>query len=143
MAFVLIAALASLAVDPTVAAASADIDRANAGWVTAVRRGDADTLSAPYAEDGVFIAPDGSAVRGRTAVRAFYAAHPTPAPRIVDSGLTSDGRVAAGPDDVYEWGRAWVLEKAADGTQSRKGGRYLTVWHHYPNHWRIVRCVAL
>ena len=54
-------------------AASPFIVKANKEWEVAIQTGDADALSRPYHEDGVFVGPDGNAVRGRSAIRAMYA----------------------------------------------------------------------
>jgi uncharacterized protein (TIGR02246 family) len=118
-------------------------DRANKEWETAIRTGDADALSRPYRDDAVFILPDASAVRGRAAIRAMYAARPAGQTRIVGATIQSDGRVAAGPDDIYEWGSGWLFIESADGTRSKRGGRYLTVWHRQPDGtWMIIRNLA-
>jgi len=138
----LVAIAAPAGADPVVASAAPDIDRANAEWATAIRSGDAATMAAPYAEDGLFIGPDGKVVRGRKGVEALYAASLTTRPNIVDATVESAGRVAADHDDVYEWGAAWLQLRAADGKLVRRGGRYLTVWHRYPGHWMITRNIA-
>jgi uncharacterized protein (TIGR02246 family) len=124
--------------------ASPFIARANKEWEAAIQTGDADALSRPYREDGVFVGPDGNAVRGRAAIRAMYAARAASKARIVDATIQSEGRVAAGPDEVYEWGSGWVFIQSADGTRAKRGGRYLTVWHRQPDGtWVITRNLAL
>jgi uncharacterized protein (TIGR02246 family) len=126
-----------------IGAASPFIDRANAEWETAIQNGDADALSRPYRDDAVFIGPDATPVRGRAAIRAMYAARPAAKKRIVAASIQSDGRIAAGPDDVYEWGSGWVSIESADGTRSKVGGRFLTVWHRQPDGtWMIIRNLA-
>ena len=125
-------------------AASPFIAKANKEWAAAIRTGDADALSRPYHEDGIFVGPDGNAVRGRAAIRAMYAERAASKARIVAATIQSEGRVAAGPDEVYEWGSGWMLIQAADGTRARRGGRYLTVWHRQPDGtWAITRNLAL
>ncbi|MFL6605575.1 MAG: YybH family protein [Steroidobacteraceae bacterium] len=124
--------------------ASPFIERANREWEVAIQTGDADTLSRPYREDGVFIGPDGTPVRGRAAIRAMYAARAAAKRRIVAAAIQSEGRIAAGPDDVYEWGSGWVFVQSAEGARSKAGGRYLTVWHRQPDGvWVITRNLAL
>jgi uncharacterized protein (TIGR02246 family) len=130
-----------------VRAASAFIDRANKEWETAIQTGDADALSRPYRDDGIFIGPDGTSVRGRAAIHEMYAARAaaiaTAKKRIVAATIQSDGRTAAGADDVYEWGSGWVSIESVDGTRSKAGGRYLTVWHRQPDGtWVIIRNLA-
>src|SRR5262245_9722874 len=125
-------------------AASPFIAKANKEWEAAIQTGDADALSRPYHEDGVFVGPDGNAVRGRAAIRAMYAGRAASKTRIVAATIQSEGRVATGPDEVYEWGSGWMTVQAADGTRAQRGGRYLTVWHRQPDGtWAITRNLAL
>lgn len=127
-----------------ITAASPFIERANNEWEVAIQAGDADALSRPYREDGVFIGPDGNPVRGRSAIRAMYAARAAAKKRIVAATIQSEGRIAASADDVYEWGEGWLVVQAADGTRSKVGGRFLTVWHRQPDGtWVIIRNLAL
>src|SRR5436190_16471614 len=86
----------------TLASAAPYIDKANHEWTQAIVTGDAEVLAAPYATNGVFVGPDGSEVRGHDAVQAMYA-QPRPV-KVLRANIHSDGRVAADPDDVYEWG---------------------------------------
>jgi uncharacterized protein (TIGR02246 family) len=125
-------------------AASPFIDRANKEWETAIQTGDADALSRPYRDDAIFIGPDANPVRGRAAIRAMYAARAAAGKnRIAAATIQSDGRTAAGPDDVYEWGTGWVSIESADGKPTKRGGRYLTVWHRQPDGtWVIIRNLA-
>jgi hypothetical protein len=53
------------------ASAAPFIDKANSDWERAILTGNADVLSAPYATNGVFIAPDGTAIHGRSGVRTM------------------------------------------------------------------------
>jgi len=124
--------------------ASPFIAKANKEWEAAIQTGDADALSRPYQEDGVFVGPDGNAVRGRAAIRAMYAGRAASKTRIVAATIQSEGRVATGPDEVYEWGSGWMTVQSADGTRAQRGGRYLTVWHRQPDGtWLITRNLAL
>ena len=144
-------AAASGAAEPTeprdvnaIDAASPFIVKANKEWEAAIQAGDADALSRPYHEDGVFVGPDGNAVRGRAAIRAMYAGRAASKTRIVAATIRSEGRVAAGSDEVYEWGSGWMSVQSADGTRTKRGGRYLTVWHRQPDGtWVITRNLAL
>jgi len=83
-------------------------------------------------------------VRGRAAIRAMYAGRAASKARIVGATIQSEGRVAAGPDEVYEWGSGWMSTQSADGTRAKRGGRYLTVWHRQlDGTWVITRNLAL
>jgi len=124
-------------------AASPFIDRANKEWEAAIQMGDADALSRPYSEDAVFIGPDANPVRGRAAIRAMYAARAAAKKRIAAATIQSEGRIVAGPDDVYEWGSGWIFVQSADGTRSKLGGHFLTVWHRQADGtWAIIRNLA-
>jgi ketosteroid isomerase-like protein len=122
-------------------AAAPSIDWANSEWERAIVTGDADVLSAPYAEDGIFIGPDGNEVRGRSAVRALYAKPRPNGVRVLKAKIRSDGRAAADPDDVYEWGSA-IMSVEKDGKAKQTSGRYLTVWHRSGQHWLITHNIA-
>jgi uncharacterized protein (TIGR02246 family) len=144
-------AAASGAAEPTapqdvasIDAASPFIAKANKEWEAAIQTGDADALSRPYHEDGIFVGPDGNAVRGRAAIRAMYAGRAASKTRIVAATIHSEGRVAAASDEVYEWGQGWMSVQSADGTRTKRGGRYLTVWHRQVDGtWVITRNLAL
>ena len=144
-AVVLTASSAAISVPPqpdaTVAEAAPFIDRANADWGAALVKGDPDALSAPYAEDGLFIGPDGKVTAGKAAIRAMYASRPKTV-EILEATATSDGRVAADADDVYEWGTATATLKTPTGTTKKSLGRFLTVWRRQGTTWVITRNIA-
>ena len=137
--FLLIAAAPSWQAK-TLAAAAPFIDKANDEWRRAIVTGDAEVLSAPYAEKGIFIGPDGSVSIGKAAVRAMYASRPA-AVKVLKASIRSDGRAAHDPDDVYEWGTASMTVKRG-GTVKQASGRYLTVWHREGGNWLITRNIA-
>ena len=122
------------------ASAAPFIDKANAEWTRAIVTGDADVLSGPYAEHGIFIGPDGSVSIGKTAVRAMYASRPATV-KVLKASIRSDGRAAHDPDDVYEWGTASMTVQRGE-TVKQASGRYLTVWHHEGGTWLITRNIA-
>lgn len=147
--FVIIAAASVLAVPDVAAAQAANpvleaapfIDRANQEWGKAIVAGDVATIVAPYAEDSVFVLPDGRAFRGKAAIRQMYESRPKTT-QILEATASSDGRVAAGPDDVYEWGSASATVKSEGGTARHSLGHFLTVWHRQGNQWVITRNLA-
>ena len=116
------------------------IDRANSDWTHAIVSGDSKILSAPYASNAVFISPDGTAIHGKAGVQTMYSRRPAGV-KVLHATIKSDGRVAADPDEVYEWGSAQmtVLRKAK---QRMVVGRYLTVWHRSAGRWLITRNIA-
>ncbi|HEX8842992.1 MAG TPA: nuclear transport factor 2 family protein [Sphingomicrobium sp.] len=124
----------------TLKSAAPDIDRANDEWTRAIVTGDADVLSGPYASNGIFIGPDGTAVHGKSAVRAMYARRPAGV-KVVNASISSDGRAAHDPNDVYEWGTARMTIRRGKAVRA-SSGRYLTVWHRQGKHWVITRNIA-
>ena len=124
------------------ASARPEIEAANAAWLPALQRRDAASIAAPYADSGLFIAGDGTVVRGRAAVAAMYAARIQRQRTIRAGGIAQEGLAVAGPTLVYEWGRGWLEMEpaAAGGSPVKAGGTYLTVWQQAADgHWRIVR----
>ena len=116
------------------------INKANSEWERAIVTGDEAVLSAPYAKDGLFITPDGTAIHGRAGVKTMYARRPAGV-KVLRATIHSDGRAAADPDDVYEWGSAQMTVKR-NGRQRMVVGRYLTVWHRSGKQWLITRNIA-
>ncbi len=121
-------------------AAAPYIDRANDDWTRAIVTGDADVLSRPYAPNGIFVAPDGTTVHGKSAVRAMYARRPKGV-KVVKATIKSDGRAAHDRENVYEWGTARMTIKRGKAVRETSG-RYLTVWHHEGTRWLITRNIA-
>ena len=123
-----------------IASAAPFIDKANSEWETAMVRGKADVMSAPYAKDAVFIMPDGTAIHGRSGVKTMYSRRP-PGVKVLHASIKTDGRVAPDPDDVYEWGSAQMTLQVK-GKSRYVVGRYLTVWHRTGKEWLITRNIA-
>lgn len=135
----LAAALSVPACDAQIAAAKPAIEQANGDWLRALKAGDAAAIAAAYADDGVFVLPDGSQLAGRAAVEKLYA---RPTPGIVVGGIDSEG-VACGADGlIYEWGQGRLVTRDADGREQTRGGPYLTVWKRIGGDWKIVRNLA-
>jgi ketosteroid isomerase-like protein len=99
-------------------------------------------LAAAYADDGVFVLPDGGVVKGRAAVRGIYAASEAGGGKITGGGIESQGLACGGPGLVYEWGRGTVRTLGADGRERERSGAYLTVWRRVGDAWKIVRNLA-
>ena len=119
------------------------IERANAEWLPAIKAGDAARIAAPYAEDGVFVLPDGSSIKGRQAVEAMYARRSTGGAQIVDGGISGCGRLASAPGQVLEWGYGRATVRATDGSTKTSGGPYVTWWRKATDGaWRIERNLA-
>ena len=74
----------------TLASAAPFIDKANDEWTRAIVTGNSDVLSAPYADRGIFVGPDGSVSIGKAAVRAMYASRPA-AVKVLRASIKSMG----------------------------------------------------
>jgi uncharacterized protein (TIGR02246 family) len=144
MLLTLILAAGISAADPACSAqitsAKPAIDHANDDWVRALKAHDAAAIAAAYADDGVFVLADGSEVKGRAAVEKLYAAQ-RPV-EILGGGIESQGIVCGADGLLYEWGQGHLVFRAADGSEKRGGGPYLTVWKRLGGNWRIVRNLA-
>ena len=143
--FVLAAACFLVAAAPTwqsqtLASAGPFIDKANTDWSRAIVTGNAAVLSAPYAAKAVFIGPDGTAIHTKAGVRTMYARRPSKV-QVLSASIKSDGRAAADPNDVYEWGTARLTVKRGK-TVRETSARYLTVWHRTGKTWLITRNIA-
>jgi uncharacterized protein (TIGR02246 family) len=117
------------------------IEKANSEWAAAMKTGDAATIAAPYADDGVFIGIDGSCTKGRAEIEKMYRA------RFERTGLAVSTKieprhVTLDGDFAYEFGYGEVAIKKG-GAMTVNGGRYLTVWQRHSGEWRILRNVVL
>jgi uncharacterized protein (TIGR02246 family) len=124
------------------ASARPEIEAANAAWFPGMQQHNAASIAAAYADSGLFVAADGTVIRGRTAVASMYTARFARLPEIRAGAVVQEGMTVAGPALIYEWGHGW-LELApglAGGPSVRSGGVYLTVWQRASDgHWRIAR----
>lgn len=119
------------------ASARPTIAAANAGWLGAMKREDAATIVAPYADSALFILPNGDVYRGRAAIEQLMRDRFARG-KVVGGWLKQDGLTVQGAS-IYEWGHA-ETEVVRDGKMSRVTGRYLTVWSRGPDgRWHIAR----
>jgi len=127
------------------ASARPDIDAANAAWLPGLQRRDADGIAAAYADSGLFVAANGTVIRGRADVARMYAERFPRLRPIRAGGIVQDGLTVIAPNRIVEWGHGW-LEMAPEREGAppvRSGGTYLTVWERSADgHWRIVRNLA-
>ena len=116
----LIFAAALVAATPECAARIADarpaIDHANGDWLRAMRAGDAASIAAAYADDGVFVTRDGQAAKGREAVEALFVSGSGAS--ITGGGIVSQGLACGEAGLVYEWGQGEIRTRAADGAEA-------------------------
>lgn len=119
------------------------IEKANADWLTALKKLDDAAVVAPYADDAVFVTGAGAAVRGRDGIAAMMRERFARTGPAIGGTITQDGTAMVG-DLIYEWGHAEVVFGAAGGPASKSAGRYLTVWKKDAgDRWRIHRNLSL
>ncbi|MGH8201072.1 MAG: YybH family protein [Steroidobacteraceae bacterium] len=139
------AATPAASADPITVIASARqaIETANAGWLPAMERGDAASVAAAYAADGVLITSKGVAIRGRSAIAALYRNEMAQLGRVSGGGLVQEGVTVSG-GLIYEWGHGWLMFRQKDGKRRVSSGPYLTVWRRSPQGtWVIIRNLVL
>ncbi len=144
----LAAALQTTSVPAAAGAVPADaraaIERANNDWLPAMRRRDAKAIAEIYADDGVFVLPNGDSVKGRAAIERLMRDRFSRTDPVVGGELRQDDLVVAG-SMIYEWGHAELdLAGGANQTPSHVTARYLTVWQRDASgRWRIIRNLSL
>jgi ketosteroid isomerase-like protein len=111
--------------------ADAYIRGAEPRFIAAFNAGNADAVSAFYADDAVLLVPNAPIARGTAAIRdafraAFGAGHPT-------LNFAPD-RIAQSGDVAYEYGH-YTMQMGSANDQ----GNFVTVWRRQPNgDWKIV-----
>src|SRR4051812_44114818 len=78
---------------------------AHSDWIRALKARDAAAIAEAYAEDGLFVLPDGSVVKGRAAVQQLYAGQAKAAASITGGGIDSQGTACSADGLIYEWGQ--------------------------------------
>jgi uncharacterized protein (TIGR02246 family) len=136
---------ASVAAPPP-SSGDARLDRAiaaaNSEWGPAMQAGEIEPIVRAYMDDGVFVAIDGSSIRGKAAIADFYRE------RFRKNGFAlgtkiAPRRVVVDGDLSYEWGYGEVTV-SKDGKPVTAGGPYLTVWRKQSDgDWKILRNVIL
>jgi len=124
-------------------AARLAIDRENADWLDAMKRGDADAIAAPYDDAGVFVTASGRSVVGQLAIAALMRERFAKEGRLVAGDIVQDGLTRAGPQ-MYEWGHVDLRLQRSGENPTQVKGRYLTVWSQDASgRWRILRNLSL
>ena len=118
------------------------IASANSEWGPAMQAGEIDPIVRAYADDGVFVAVDGSSIRGKAAIGEFYRERFRKNGRALGTKI-APRRVVLDGNLAYEWGYGEVTV-SKDGKPATNGGPYLTVWRKQPGgDWKILRNVIL
>ena len=125
------------------AAARDTIAAANADWIPALKKHDANAIAAPYAEDGVFVTATGDVFKGRAAVAQLMRDRCAQIGTVLGGSLVQDALTRQG-SLIYEWGHADVEIARAGAAPQHSRGRYLTVWRQGPGgRWEIARNLSL
>jgi uncharacterized protein (TIGR02246 family) len=120
-------------------AATADFEKTTAAFHEALRTNDAETFLSFVAADVVMMRPGESPVRGKDALRAWYASFLS---QYQTSSLTlGDREVFVGEEFAVESGSfEWALIPVAGGAPVVDRGNYLQVWRRQPDgQWRFER----
>ena len=119
------------------------IAAANAEWLTAMKRGDASTIVAPYADDGVFVTAGGDVFRGRAAIEKLMRDRVAASGVPTSGAIVQDGITRAGTA-IYEWGHGALVYRKSGSAPTTAVGFYLTVWAaDSTGRWRITRNLSL
>ena len=111
----------------------ATIERLNAEFAAAFNKGDAAAVAAMYAEDAVVLPPGADMIRGRDAIRAFWAHM---AEQAQDAKLSTVDVKPLGPDAAREIGTFSLRTK---GQQPQEvSGKYVVVWQKAGNDWKLA-----
>jgi ketosteroid isomerase-like protein len=125
------------AADTSVAAKTA-IDAANAAWPRLTSTGHADSIAEFYAANAVVMPPNMATVRGREAVRAFFATmNPlTPTLTLHADSVWGSGSWAV---EVGRWNWAWAAGKMPPGAPAADSGKYIVRWVNEGGRWLMAQ----
>lgn len=144
LALLLTAALGCQAAPPpdTSAAAKQAIDANNTTWARLTAAGHADSIAEFYHPNAVLLPPNMAPVRGRDAIRAFFATlntMATPAPTLT---IRADSVWASGPLalELGRWHFAWPAgAKRPPGAPAADSGKYVVRWIEENGRWLMVQ----
>jgi len=124
----------------TSASAKQAIDAANAQWPRLTSTGHADSIAEFYAADAVLMPPNMPTMRGKDAVRTFFATINTidPRPTLTLRAVTV---VASGPVAVETGRWHWAFPAGAKlppGMAAVDSGKYIVRWTQQNGRWLMV-----
>jgi uncharacterized protein (TIGR02246 family) len=121
----------------TRAADEAAIRAVNPAWFRFYSAGEADSVTALYADDAVVCAPGTPSARGHAAILEYYKkdiAASASAGVTTNNGPTTDDGVSG--DLGWEWGTFTVTNKSGATVET---GKYITVYEKRNGKWLIIR----
>jgi len=137
--FLMLTAFACQPVD-TSASAKQAIDAANAQWPRLTSSGHADSIAEFYAADAALMPPNMATMKGKDAVRAFFATMNTmdPRPTLTLRAVTV---VASGPGAVEVGRWHWAFPAGAKlppGMAAVDSGKYIVRWTQQNGRWLMA-----
>ena len=139
LAVLLITAFACQPAD-TSASAKQAIDAANAQWPRLTSTGHADSIAEFYAADAVIMPPNMGTMRGKEAIRAFFAIINTIEPRPTLT-LRAETVLGAGATAIERGRWNWAFPSGAKlppGTPAVDSGNYIVRWAQQGGRWVMV-----
>ena len=124
----------------TSAAAKQAIDAANAQWPRLTSSGHADSIAEFYATDGALMPPNMATVKGRDAIRVFFATLNTSDPRPTLT-LRAETVVGAGAMALEKGRWRWTFPAGATlppGMPAVDSGKYFVHWMQHSGKWVMV-----
>lgn len=124
----------------TSAGAKQAIDAANAQWPRLTSTGHADSIAEFYAVDAVIMPPNMASMKGKEAIRAFFATINTIDPRPTLT-LRAETVVANGPVAVETGRWHWAFPAGAKlppGMAAVDSGKYIVRWAQQNGKWLMV-----
>ena len=133
---------ASFACQPadTSASANAAIDAANAQWPRLTSTGHADSIAEFYAADGVIMPPNMATMKGKDAIKAFFATMNTMDPKPILT-LHADAVHGAGAMAMERGRWHWAYPAGAKlppGIPAADSGKYVVHWMQQNGKWLMV-----
>ena len=139
LAALLTAAFACKPAD-TSASAKQAIDSANAQWPRLTSTGHADSIAELYAADAVLMPPNMPTVKGKDAIRTFFAVINTIEPRPTLT-LRAEMVIGTGASAVERGRWHWAFPAGATlppGTPAVDSGKYIARWEQQSGKWVMV-----
>ncbi len=123
----------------TSAEARKAIDAANATWASLTAGGHADSLASYYHPNAVLLPPNMTPVRGKDAIRGFFAQMNTMAATL---SIHAESVWASGASatELGRWNFAWAANaKRPPGFPAADSGKYIVRWVNEGGRWLMMQ----
>ena len=139
LAVLALTALACQPADTSVAAKTA-IDAANAQWPRLTTTGHADSIAEFYAADAVIMPPNMATMKGKDAIKTFFATintmDPKPTLTLRSEHVLANGTLAV---ETGRWNWTYPAgAKLPPGTPATDSGKYIVRWAQQNGKWVMV-----